>query len=60
MPHNCSPCSGADIMNPNTTAMINGAIFIGIRNAMMEEQYKIPVNSGLSEKLIKVNHAKKI
>ena len=43
------------LIKMNKTAMVNGAIFIGIRNAMMEEQYKIPMNSGFCEELAKVN-----
>ena len=38
----------------NKTALINEALFHGVRNAMMEEQYKIPTNSGFSEELMKV------
>jgi len=38
----------------NKTALVNEALFSGIRNAMIEEQYKIPSNSGFSEELMKV------
>ena len=38
----------------NKTAMVNEALFAGIRYAMMEEQYKVPTNSGFSEELMKV------
>lgn len=37
----------------NTTAMINKALFAGLRFAMMEEDNKIPTNSGFCEELIK-------
>lgn len=38
----------------NTTAMINEALFAGLRFAMIEEENKIPTNSGFCEELMKV------
>ena len=36
----------------NTSALINDAMIAGLRNAMLEEQYKIPTNSGFSMELM--------
>lgn len=47
--HN-SACIGDN--NMNTSALINDAMIAGLRNAMLEEQYKIPTNSGFSMELM--------
>jgi hypothetical protein len=36
------------------TALVNEALFQGIKNTMIEEQFKIPTNSGFSQELLKV------
>lgn len=33
--------------------MVNEALFAGVRNAMMEEKYKIPTNSGSAMELMR-------